>query len=79
MDKRKKEQVEMENIAKTISTLPDEALEDVQMEVLKDTATEEYARKLEYLKREEELIKEEFEIMVYFKLNYFYFLKINLN
>lgn len=53
-DQKKKQQIQLESIKNTLSTLPEEALEDVNMEVAHDNQT-----KLEYLKREEELIKEE--------------------
>lgn len=50
---------ELEGLRETLSSLPDEAIEGVEMEVL---ATErDYEKALEYLKREEEAIKEENE------------------
>lgn len=57
----RKAPVDEESLRETLSTLPDEAVEDVELFATSDGGdkTEAYERKLELLEREEERIKEE--------------------
>lgn len=57
--KAKDKAVNLSNLAHTLSTLPDEAVEDVHQEVLREQTMIENEKKLEYIRREEERIKEE--------------------
>ncbi|CAD7705180.1 unnamed protein product [Ostreobium quekettii] len=60
VDMEKKKALELESFKNTLSTLPEFVTEDVAMEVLRDEA-EDNAKKLNYIKREEELIRVEAE------------------
>ena len=56
--------MDLTNLAHTLSTLPDEAVEDVELEVLGDATQSENAKILEVIRRQEERIKEEESEMV---------------
>lgn len=56
---KERRKTDLSTLAQTLSTLPDDAVEEVQLEVLADDTRVENEKKLEYLKREEERIREE--------------------
>ncbi|CAD7704609.1 unnamed protein product [Ostreobium quekettii] len=64
----KKKAVELESFKNTLSTLPDFVTEDVAMEVLRDES-EDNTKKLQYIKRKEQLIRDEAEAQAQQELN----------